>query len=90
MYNKLLMALAKGKIKKIDTMEAMKVICTGRPFGLFYVIENSRYISIDNSEGFGKYFRHQHDSFEDCAEYLLRNDPEYLGKGCTADKKGSL
>jgi hypothetical protein len=38
-------------IKKITTEQALSVIETREPLGLFYVLENGTYTGIDNSSG---------------------------------------
>lgn len=39
------------EIKKISTEEASGIIETREPRGLFYTIENGKYIGIDNAYG---------------------------------------
>lgn len=76
---KSILELAAAKIEKVDEMKAMKIICLGQPRGLFYLVEGEYFIAIDNSEGFGKYYRSKHKTIESCVKYLLRNDLEYIG-----------
>ncbi len=40
-----------NNITKIDTKKATEIIETRKPLGMFYLIEDSRYVGIDNRSG---------------------------------------
>lgn len=59
-----------NEIKKITPEEASTIIKTREPRGLFYTIEDGRYVGIDNS--YGDAWTEDFRSLSACKRWLLK------------------
>lgn len=56
-------------IRKISPLEAECIIAFRKPFGLFYLPDNSVYVGIDNSNGHA--WTEEFSSLRECKRWLL-------------------
>lgn len=58
-----------NNIKEISSEEVEKILNTRKPLGLFYTIENNKYIAIDNLKGDA--WTEEFNTLPECFGYLL-------------------
>ncbi len=58
----------KCEVKSVTAKEALEIVRTRKPIGLFYTIENGQYVGIDNKSGDA--WTEGFDTCEDCIRWL--------------------